>query len=461
MTKDCTSKAKKMNGAVLPLLLVMIAMGFLSLQSLPVYADTTNLDAAKDLYDVHDENVIEVNKASDLSEAIDRASELQTGTEKAIVHMQSGKYALDKEVRVPENVVLVAEDDTLISPAQKLTYLVRLSGSMYGGVYDSKSKTDTTIRLFGGNFSNDNGQIGALQVLRSNNYGIVAKGSKGSKIDGCKVMECKTSGISILKDAKAGDTKIESIKGSEIVNNGTAGINLSWADVGTIEDCVINGNKDKAVSTNSDSSKGCHIEAIIGCTIKNNKTNGVHIKPNCTLDRFVDNTLIGNKDGLTAAAVTKEKTKGASVVREVSGNTFKSTKDAQIEAIGKGALIIIGDNNTVISGKTYGLLSMESGKINVSGSNNIFNKNYKGIGAQSKGSISVTGQGNLIQKNKAYGVHAIKKGTITITGKKTKISGNKKSAIYCATKAKVTYKKKNVKISGKVYKTSKGKIVKK
>lgn len=439
-----------------------------------VYADTSaksvNLETAMEEYGVPSDRVIEARSTDDLMAALENAGSMAAPAEKAIVYLPSGEYRLCGHIDVPENTVLVADDDSLIIASNDYAsgdnYLVRLSGSMYGGIYDSNYKNKTTIRLLkNGSFSNGNGQIEYLTVRKSSRYGIVAQGSKKSKINGCTVTKCKASGISVLKpssDTAAGATQIESITNSDISNNGTkgegAGINLSFADVGTIDRCTISSNADKAVSTNSDSRSGCHIGTIKNCTIKNNVNNGVHIKPNCRLDHFVKNTLVGNDDGIIAAAITKEGTKGKSIIKDVSKNTFKTSKTPQIEAQGSGASITIGSGNKILSGKTYGILAFKYGKVTISGSNNIIKGNYKGIGAQTHGSIKISGKKNQIIKNKNRGVHAIKKGVISISGSSNKISGNKKGAVYCASGAKVTLKK--VKISGKIYKSG-GKVIKK
>lgn len=440
--------------------IILISIGFIMLFcSQSVYADTTNLEKVMEKYGVTPNEVLEVRSAEALDDMLERSAELYRSSGKVIVHLASGEYVLDDYVTVPEDTVLVAEKDTFVSPSEKFTYLVRVSGSMYGGNYDSNYKNQTTIKLLPNRFSNNNGLLENLNVTRSNYYGIVAQGSGNAKVDRCKVTKCKASGISVLKASAAGDTNIASITNSNISNNGTAGINLSFADVGTIRNCIINGNGDKAVSTNSDSSTGCHIKVIADCTIKNNKTNGVHIKPNCRLDHFVNNTLVGNDDGLVAAAITKEKTKGKSIIKDIRGNTFKKSVTQQIEAQGKGASITIGKGNVIVSGKNYGILAMNYGKVQISGSNNIIKSNYKGLGAQSNGIINVTGKKNQIIKNTAYGVHAATKGKVSITGTKCKISGSGKSAVYCSDRAKVYIYKKNNVISGKMYKTNQGKII--
>lgn len=431
-------------------------------------AGEPNLEAALEEYGASPNDVIYVDTAGDIATALKRAERIAEDSRRVIVYLPPGTYRISGHINVPENVVLVAEDDSLVTPSGSDSYLVRLSGSMYGGTYDSNYKNQTTIRILEtyGSFSNGNGQIENLSVLRSSNYGIVAQGSKGSKISKCTVRECKASGIAILKpssDSGAGATQVESIKDCNISSNGEkgegAGIHLYMADVGTIASCILNSNSDKAVSTNSSNSSGCHIGTIKNCTMKKNGNNGVHIKPNCRLDHFVNNTLIGNDDGLVAAAITKEGTKGKSIIKDVRGNTFKQSVTQQIEAQGSGASITLGDGNTIVSGKGYGILVMKYGKVTVSGSNNIIKSNDKGIGAQSHGSVIVTGKKNQILSNKKYGIQAVTKAVISITGSGNKISGNGKSAVYSASRAKITLKK--VKVSGLIYKTGGGKVVKK
>ena len=427
-----------------------------------------NLEAAVAEYGVSSDAVIFADNADGIGSALRRAEYIAEDLGRAVVYLPTGEYSISGHINVPENVVLVAEDDSLITPSGNDSYLVRLSGSMYGGTYDSKYKNQTTIRILENydGFSNENGQIENLTVRNSSRYGIVAQGSKGSKISTCTVTGCTASGIAILKpssDNSAGATQVESIKNCNISSNGEkgegAGIHLYMADIGTIDHCTLNNNADKAVSTNSDNYSGCHIGTIKNCTMKKNVNNGVHIKPNCRLDHFVNNTLIANDDGLVAAAITKEGTKGKSIIKDVRGNTFKQSVTQQIEAQGSGASITIGTGNTIVSGKGYGILVMKNGKVTVSGSNNIIKSNDKGIGAQSGGSVIITGKKNQILNNKKYGIQAVTKAVISITGSGNKISGNRKSAVYSASKAKITLKK--VKVSGLIYKTGGGKVIKK
>lgn len=397
-------------------------------------ASGPNLNAAKAKFNVPDSRVYKASPVADVSSFLTRASSAASAGDPCIVYAPAGSYAIKGGTTVPANVILVGEAETVFSCAAKADVMIKLSGSIYGGTFDGKGQNKTIIRYAETTMSGNNGIIENASIINSSYYGIVAMhvGAQGGKVLGCTVTNCVASGISILDAAR-----IDRIENCNVSDNGTAGINLSHADVGPIVGCTLNNNGDKAVSTNSDpvagyTKPGCTLDAIENCTIIGNKTNGVHIKPLCTLGSFTGNYMQGNMDCLTAVAVTPAGTKGASVINNVSNNTFTGSNRAQLKAVGKGATMNIGSGNVITNGKA------------------------SGIEAESSGVVKVNGDSNKIQKNKGAGLNAKSKSKITIKGKGNVISKNKKFAVYCTTKAKVTLK--NVKVKGRVYTAKGGKV---
>ena len=393
------------------------------------------LAEAQAKYGVADDRVLQVNDATELASQLKAAQRLASPDAKCIVYLPSGTYEVGETLSVPANVVLVGESDSVITPSAAFDILVKINGSVYGGTFDCNHKNKTGLKFLETNYANDNGRIDKAIVTESDYYGIVAihPNSKNSVVSGCKVTKCKASGISILDAAY-----IKLIENSDFSNNGTAGINLSHADVGTIRKCTINNNGDKAISTNSDpvnsyKQPGCTIKSVTGCTIKGNKTNGVYIKPKCKLLSFTNNTLINNKDGLSAVGVTEYGTKGASVIKNVVGNTFKGNGNAQIRAAAKGAVVYVGKNNKILNGPAAG------------------------IAARNKGKVVVNGANNQIKKNKGAGLNASGASVITVSGKKNVIANNGRYAVYCIDKSKVTLNK--VTRKGAIYSRNKGKVV--
>ena len=396
---------------------------------------TPNLAAAQAKYDVDDSRIITVEGDIDLKTAFkDAAAEASDGT-RFIVYAPSGTHEVGTRAIVPENVVLVGEDDTVFTPASSTSIMMWVSGSIYGGYFDGNNKTETVLRFSSVSFADGNGVIEKATVTRGKGYGIVAMTSncRNSKVINCAVVKNGLSGISILNAAY-----MSLIDGCNVSNNKTAGVNLSHADVGTINKSKMNNNGDKGVSTNSDpipgyDKPGCDIGSITNCVVNNNKANGVYLKPYCTLKKFTGNTVCGNKlGGLSAVGNTDSGTHGPVSIKNVSKNTFKKNGLGQIRAIGKGAKVSVGNGNSVSASKQSGLFARDSGVITVGSNNKVFSNTGAGLNAQDKGKIAINGKGNKIYKNKAFAVYCVDSGKVAL--KKASVEGR----IYTANKGKVT-----------------------
>ena len=440
-----------------------MALMLIPLHASTAYATTANLNAAKAKYSVTDDRVIMATAGTGRVQVyIDKASGNATAANKYIVYLPEGTYSVSSKLVVPENVVLVGEAASKVFPSEAVDVLVELRGSVYGGYFDGMKNAKTVLKFAEKSFSNNNGRIDKSVVVNAFNYGITGKGQgcRGFVVSGAKVTKSGKSGISVMDAAYA-----KTIENSQFCNNGAnkegAGINLSHADVGTIKNCVSSYNADKAVSTNSDpvsgykyNQPGCTIGTITGCTMKGNGVNGVYIKPKCTLYHFTNNKMYGNNDCLSAVAKTPAGTAGASIIKDVSGNTFNGSKNIQIKAAGKGAVIYMGSNNKVLSGKKGGIEAENHGKVYVKGSKNLI-KNQKGAGLNVRGGgyLKIAGSGNVISKNKHSAVYCTTKGKVVL--KKTKVKGR----IYCVTKGIVYLY--SVNRSGKIATGSGGKVKKK
>ncbi|MDO4532403.1 MAG: right-handed parallel beta-helix repeat-containing protein [Coriobacteriia bacterium] len=445
------------------LALGLMALMLIPLLAPPAYATTANLNDAKAKYSVTDDRVITVTAGtSRVQHYIDEAASNATAQKKCIVYLPEGTYAVSSKLVVPANVVLVGETESKVFPSEAVDALVELNGSVYGGYFDGKKIAKTVLKFRENSFSNNNGRIDKSIVTNAYNYGIAGKGQgcQNFVVSGVKVTKSGKSGISVMDAAY-----VKTIENSQFCNNGAnkegAGINLSHADAGAIKNCNINYNADKAVSTNSDpvsgykyDHPGCTITTITGCTMKGNGVNGVYIKPNCKLYHFTKNKMYGNNDCLSAVAKTPAGTVGKSIIKDVSGNTFKGSKNIQIKAAGKGAAIYMGSNNKVIYGKKGGIEAENRGKVIIRGSKNLI-KYQKGAGLNVRGGgyVLLTGTGDVISDNKHSSVYCTTKGKVVI--KKARIKGR----IYCVTKGSVYLY--SVKRSGKIATGSGGTVTKK
>ena len=148
MKSNCRTGIHRVFTAVLT---AVFAFVLTSAVSIAVYADSAtdlpagepNLEAALEEYGASPNDVIYVDTAGDIATALKRAERIAEYSRRAIVYLPPGTYRISSHINVPENVVLVAEDDSLITISGNDSYLVRLSGSMYGGVYDSNYSNKT------------------------------------------------------------------------------------------------------------------------------------------------------------------------------------------------------------------------------------------------------------------------------------------------------------------------------
>ena len=398
--------------------------------------DAKNLEGAKAKYGITDDCVFFTNEYESIQAALSAASREASAGNRQIVYAPSGTYYLTDSVIIPQNVLFVGEDTSKFVASDKFEIMFKTAGSIYGGFYDGARKCTFMLRIDNMKHVDGNGTIEKAKVKNAVRYGITSAHdqNRDAQILDCEITNCGWSGISILDGAY-----VKLISNCDVSDNGTAGINLSHADVGTIKKCTINNNKDKAVSTNSDpvngyKQPGCNITTITGCTIKNGATNGVYLKPKCSLKNFTNNVVVDNKgSGLTAIATTVAGTTGKSVVKNVSGNTFKGNYGGQVRASGLGSSIIMGSNNKVLNGPEAGIASRD------------------------KGVLKVTGSNNTVKNNKGSGLNASGAAKITVTGSKNVISaGSGKFALYCRENSTITLK--NVKVSGRVYTASGAKV---
>ena len=389
-----------------------------------------NLKAAMKKYGISDENVTTVKKTGEIQSTLYSASSEATAKKRQIVYVPSGTHKLGS-LSIPENVLLVSESKTKFVCSSKTDRWIQIYGSIYGGNFDAAKKVDTGISLAESSYKNNNGMIEKATISNTYGYGICAKdGSQGSKIINTTVSKCgkngseSRSGICSLDGAK-----ISLISGCKILNSGTAGINLSCANVGIIENCMVNGGSDKGVSTNSklDGKKlvGCTIDAIRNCTFKNFTTHGVHMKPACTLKEFSGNKVINCGSGLTATMENHElNTAGSKVViKKVNNNTFQGSKlSTQVRAIGKGASISMGSGNKVLNGKVGGIEAQDGATLTVKGDNNLVQGQKEGAGlkASNSGKLTMSGKNNVVKGNK-LAVYCVDKGKMVLKG--VKLSG--------------------------------------
>lgn len=434
-------------------------------------ASGSNLAKAITRFDLKDPLVLEAKTIDGIKSQLKAAGGRASAGAPVIVHVPNGTYSVTDLV-VPQNVILVAESGAKFVANAEKNSMINIGGSVYGGYYDGAKKAINVLYFEKYTFKGVNGITENATVTRAQKQGILAMGAncRDAQVIGCTVTNCGENGVCVLKDSK-----YKVIRDCMLKDNTWSGINISHSDVGEIRNCSIINNGDKAVSTNSDPTHGykqpgCAIGTIAGCTIMNNKTNGVYLKPKCTVENFTGNVLQNNNDGLVCSSKTERGTTGASYAKNVTNNKFKGNKNSNICAAWKGATIYVGNNNVVEKGKDA-IYGKNGGTIKITGSKNVIkNATNAGINVSDGSSLVITGKNNKIQangsqgiylrggkatisgagtqilKNKKMGIAMYAKSTFNINGSSTKIAQNKLTAIYLIEKSKLTVSGKKTSI---------------
>jgi len=442
-----TSSLRTIMAVVFALAIGALCMGFA-----PATAQADNLADAKAKYGVSDDAVVTVNDNIDIKTALEAASKEVSVSGKAIAYIPSGEYTISSTLIVPENVVLVGEKGATILTQGALDKpnVVRLNGSLYGLTIDDKKKNGSSIKLMAV-YSGINGHIDYVTVKNAGEYGVYGGSeTKNAVITYSTVTGSKKSGICVSDGGNISVIDHCDVSGNGVGGEG-AGINLSCANVGKITYCTLNNNTDKPVSTNCMTSKaqnGCTIGLIDHCVMNNNKKNGVHIKPYCTLNGFTNNTVKGNNNSGLSAVADFDGNKGASVIKNVAGNTFDGNQLAQMKSIGKGASIEVRDNNKFLNSKNAsGIEAADGGAITVTGTNNVVTGNKgAGINVSDKGKLTISGSKNSVTGNKGYGVFC-SKGTLAVKGANNTFASSSSACLYIAKSGKVTITGKSNKVS--------------
>lgn len=408
-----------------------------------------NLTKATQKYGLQNAVVLEATTVDEIDEAVSIARKRTTAQTPYVIHVPAGKYEVYR-ITLPVNVFMVAEDGAsfVYASSENVHSMFTVSGAIYGGSYDGVHTVKNILDFGNHDFAQVggfNGTIDSATVKRAKYNGILANDPtcQNSIIRNCVVTDCIQNGISVERDSS-----IKLISGCTTSNNGVtgklfSGINLSHSNIGRIENCIINNNTDKAISTNSDpiagaTQPGCTIGTVTGCTMRGNKAHGVFLKPKCYIKEFTNNVLENNKDGLMCNGKTADGTKGTSWAKKVSGNKFKNNTNSNIDAHWAGALIEVGNNNTLIGSKSNSLIAFDGGEIKLFGKGiTISGAKAAGISVSGKGSkITISSSGIVVKNNGSQGIYC-NGGTLKLSGTGAKITGNRSCGIYVKAKSTV------------------------
>ncbi len=433
------STGKKLFARLLTALLAIVLI--FSIPGTATAATTENLSAAGTKYGVSSNCIITAKTPDAIKNALQKAGGKATASRPYIVYAPSGSYAMKVKLTVPDNVIFVAETDSVFTASSSITQFFTVRGSLYGGTYDGKSQAYYCLRLENQSFSGKNGYISNTVVRNSKRAGIVAVGSKCKNgfIQNNNVSGCGNSGISAVEGAW-----LNTVSGNTCSNNTLAGINLGHSNIDVISNNTLTGNTGHGISTDSDG-KGqgyCHIHKIMGNTIRNNKVNGVYIDGKCYVDVvFSRNKISGN---LNNGLVIDE----YAYVKAIAKNTFSGQGASNLRVTGKNANAYLGNKNTLASAGSNNITVDKKGRVTISGTGNVIKDSLgNGVSVNGASTFRATGKNTKIQSNKSFGIRVDGKSTIKL--KNVTFSNNGSWAVKVYRGSKATYSNTNLSTANK------------
>ncbi len=426
-------------------------IGMVSVNGQAAQADTTNLEAAKKAYST--EKVI-VNESRDTlqEDLFEAALNNSSDTSPCIVYIPANTKYVIKEAKaykkgeikagykvgiyVPENVILVAEDSTVIKAGASMTRLVMVSGSVYGGKYDGASKAsfplsfknETTFEKKKSGDKQVDGNIEYTDVTGATKCGIKAISCKNIRICYNNVHDCTTRnacGISIMYGSSA-----TSISKNTITNIGSekygSGIDITHASANNINNNTITKTGGHGISTDTEQSPSSktkqnyvRITNIKGNKISKAGTHGIWLEKKCYVkSSFSSNTITDSGScGIAIEGTHKYPGDNKYVIKKMSSNTIKRSKRSNISVTGK-----------------YGIISF--------GKNNVINDSIEqcSIVLDEKAKLYIVGTGNKINGSEQYGIYLKNGSYLKSTYKKTYIQENGKYAIGLTNESKAELK---------------------
>ena len=428
---------------------ILFVTSVFSVGGVAAETETKNLDAAKKAYST--DKVI-INKSRDTlqDDLFEAALNNSSDTSPCIVYIPSGKTYVIKTAKaykkggiaagytvgvyVPENVILVAEDDTVIKAGTSMARLVMVSGSVYGGKYDGATKAQYPLSFKNGTVfetkkSGDkqvDGNIEYVEAFNATICCIKAISCKNIRICYNNVHDSKDgSGISIMYGSYATSISRNTIKNVGSNKKGS-GIDITHANVDNVNNNTISKTGGHGISTDTEQSPSSKTKQnyVRITNIKNNKisrtgTHGIWLEKKCYIKgSFSGNTITkAGLCGLAIQATHKYPGDNEYVIKSMTGNTIKSSTRSNISLAGKYGLMKMGKNN-VING------SVEQCSIVV----------------DEKAKLYIVGTGNEINGSKQYGIYLKNGAYLKSTYKNTCIQDNGKYAIGLAGKSKAELK---------------------
>lgn len=395
-----------------------------------------------------DENCVEIASKNDtvstLNEMIMGIAPDASESNPGMIYVPEGTFNVSSTLKVLPNVVLVSESGVVFKSTSSAN-MIKLSGSVYGGVFDKQSRTGNIILYDNITFKGKNGIVKKTNLKNTNLTAVQINGAaRNAKVLNNTISNCKKNGISSYR---AGH--FAAISGNKISNigkgGGGSGIDIVQSDVSEISNNTISSCKGHGISTDTETfgiaKKSVVLGKVTGNKISNTNHHGIWLEKGSKITGGLDNNTISNA---TSNDLGLDKNTSVNIM---NGNTFTSAKHALVMVSAKKSVLNVGSNNIFKNGKAAGIAIGKKGRVTIKGSNNLITRNKKnGIQIDKYGVLVITGK-TTITKNR-WGINMMKKGRATI--KNCIIKSNKKGAVYYIKGAK--FKKSKCKVKGKIYK---------
>ena len=422
------------------------------------------IDEAQELYNVPDERVIKASDVAGLKKALKTAGESATKKKPYIVYAKSGTYELTQTLKVPENVILVGTGSTVFTTNENLTQLVKVEGSVYGGVFDGNGCADYCVRLADKTKYDDgtstgrgdgNGWIYSAVIRNAAKDGVVAANSSkygylydcvisgngrygvqvknGSRLSGVNACTIKGNGGAGIY---VSDSTLVLVKDSLIKENGSNGLAAVSSSVNTIKDTTVTANAGHGIFASSSSK----ISMVKRCTITKNegvgllaresqygeiRENTVNYNQNCgmafTDGSSVNSALADNEIKYNTSDGVRVRT---STVVAFTRNTISTNGGTSLSAMGEGTKVDMRSSNILSRAGEENLYISGGARVYVSGSSNVI-KEAADSGITVKGDSvfsMLSGSNNSVRDNGGYGIEML--GTASVRLTNTTFLGN-------------------------------------
>ncbi len=345
-----------------------------------------NYQKALKLYKIDTKNVYVAKKGADqnaITALTKEAAKTATQKKMAMVYVPAGTHKLKDAIRVPANVVLVSEKDTVYIATKKMRKMASVSGSVYGGKWDCNKKSDIVIWFNYVKFKGKNGEVRSCSMKN----GCADAIHYGSCISKIRLGGAKAIGNTIYNFYLNGITAVNTgsfkeISGNKITKIGHdrtgSGLSITHANVGTIKNNIIRNCKGHGISTDTDQTqktvvqKTVTINLIEGNDISDIGVHGIYLDENVLIRTIKNNKITNSKMvGLDIDLNSK--------VGLLNGNTITNCDSGNINLNGGKGSLVIGSNNIIKNSKTIGLAVGPGAKVTIKGTKNVIMNNENNV----------------------------------------------------------------------------------